>query len=79
MQCAARFQSTVPVSIVMVADDGTFSGTSEAVFVLDLLQNKAQAPNSLIPCQQIYSGTLLSQPVVVAISGVSCWSKLTHE
>lgn len=53
----------------MVADDGTFSGTSEAVFILGLLSNKLQAPATTNPCQQFYTGTLLGQSVVVAISG----------
>lgn len=53
----------------MVADDGTFSGTSEAVFILGLLQNKLQAPANTNPCQQVYTGILLGQPVAVAISG----------
>lgn len=69
VQCAARFQSAVPISVIMVADDGTFSGTSEAVFFLGLLQNKLQAPPNTAPCQQFYTGTLLGQSVVVAISG----------
>lgn len=49
--------------------DGTFSGTSEAVFILGFLQNKLQAPAETNPCQQFYTGTLLGQSVVVAISG----------
>ncbi|BDA42288.1 hypothetical protein COCOBI_03-1750 [Coccomyxa sp. Obi] len=70
VQCAARFQSTKPISVIMVADDGTFSGTSEAVFILGFLQNKLQAPAETNPCQQFYTGTLLGQSVVVAISGI---------
>ncbi|KAK9901676.1 hypothetical protein WJX75_007959 [Coccomyxa subellipsoidea] len=54
----------------MVADDGTFSGTSEAVFILGLLSNKLQAPATTNPCQQFYTGSLLGQSVVVAISGI---------
>lgn len=69
VQCAARFGSPNPVSIIMVADDGTFSGTSEAVFILDFLQNQNRAPNSSTPCQQIITGTLFQQDVVVITSG----------
>lgn len=69
MQCAARFKSVDPVSIIMVADNGTFSGTSEAVFVLGLLQNANQAPAATVPCQGLQAGTLFGQKVVVAISG----------
>lgn len=69
-QCAARFGSPNPVSIIMVADDGTFSGTSEAVFILDFLQNQNRAPNSSTPCQQIITGTLFQQDVVVITSGI---------
>ena len=53
----------------MVADDGTFSGTSEAVYILNTLKGQLKAPASSVPCQQLYTGTLLGQKVVVAISG----------
>ena len=53
----------------MVADNGTFSGTSEAVFVLDLLQSQNQAPAASTPCQDLYTGTLFGEKVVLAISG----------
>ena len=69
MQCAARFGSVDPVSIIMVADDGTFSGTSEAVFVLDFLQNQVRAPNNSVPCQEFITGSLFQQRVVVVTSG----------
>jgi hypothetical protein len=69
IQCATRFGSARPVTVLMVADDGTFSGTSEAVFVLGLLQVPRQAPPATVPCEQLYTGILLDQKVVVAISG----------
>ena len=69
MQCAARFDSVKPISVLMVADNGTFSGTSEAVFVLDLLQSKNQAPAASVPCQALYTGTLFGEKVLLAISG----------
>ena len=69
VQCIARFQSVNPVSIIMVADDGTFSGTSEAVYILNTLKGQLKAPANSVPCQQLYTGTLLGQKVVVAISG----------
>ena len=69
MQCAARFDSVKPISVLMVADNGTFSGTSEAVFVLDLLQSQNQAPAASTPCQDLYTGTLFGEKVVLAISG----------
>ena len=67
--CAARFDSVKPISVLMVADNGTFSGTSEAVFVLDLLQSQNQAPAASTPCQDLYTGTLFGEKVVLAISG----------
>ena len=69
MQCAARFRSVEPISVIMVADNGTFSGTSEAVFILDLLQNANQAPAASVPCQELQTGTLFGQKIVLAISG----------
>lgn len=52
-----------------VADNGTFSGTSEAAYVLGLLQNTYSAPQNAIPCQSIVTGSLFGQPVVVITSG----------
>ena len=69
MQCIARFQSVNPVSILMVADDGTFSGTSEAVYLINALKGELKAPANTTPCQQFLTGSLLSEKVVIAISG----------
>lgn len=56
-------------SALQVADDGTFSGTSEAVYILGLLKQTYSAPSNAIPCQTITTGSLLGQPVVVITSG----------
>ena len=69
MQCIARFQSVNPVTILMVADDGTFSGTSEAVYLINALKGTIKAPANTTLCQQLLTGTLLGEQVVIAISG----------
>lgn len=69
MQCIARFGSVSPISVLMVADDGTFSGTSEAVYLIQTLKGQLKAPVNSVPCQQFYTGYLLGQKVVLAISG----------
>ncbi len=53
-----------------MADNGTFSGTSEAAYILGLLKNTYSAPQNAIPCQSIVTGTLFGQPVVVITSGI---------
>ncbi len=68
-QCIARFGSVTPISVIMVADNGTFSGVSEAVYLIQTLKGQLTAPVNSVPCQQFYTGTLLGQKVVLAISG----------
>lgn len=65
-----------PCHLKHVTYTGTFSGTSEAVYLLGSLQNKVAAPAAAIPCQSIVTGNLLGQPVVVITSGMSWVSNI---
>ena len=73
MECSASVLIHVTVSDscsdAQVADNGTFSGTSEAAYILGLLKSTYSAPQNAIPCQSLVTGTLFGQPVVLITSG----------
>ncbi|GAB4815300.1 hypothetical protein N2152v2_002346 [Parachlorella kessleri] len=54
----------------MVADPGDYSGTGEDTYFSALLASKQSVPPGDSMCAKLESGTLLGQPVAVAVTGI---------
>lgn len=60
---------SAPLSVILTADPGDFSGTSEAHYIIDNLKNvKIKARDSTV-CGSYYQGLLMGQPVLVVTTG----------
>ncbi|GAB4815301.1 hypothetical protein N2152v2_002347 [Parachlorella kessleri] len=58
------------VTLLMVADPGDYSGTGEDKFFSSLLGEKNTVGLTDSMCAKLSSGTLLGQPVALAVSGI---------
>jgi hypothetical protein len=67
--CTAAWGGS-PRTVLMVADDGAFSGTPEDKVYIDNLSNKVSFPAGLVACPRAFFGTVMNQPVAVITSGI---------
>ncbi len=56
-------------SVVLTADPGDFSGTSEAHYIIENLVDRKTKPRDTTVCGSHYSGLLMGQPVLVVTTG----------
>ena len=57
-------------TLLMVADPGDYSGTGEDKYFSSLLGDKNTVPLADSMCAKLSSGTLLGQPVSLAVTGI---------
>lgn len=60
------------VTALMFADDGTFSGSPEALHILANLNGKKQIPVDSTVCGSRFIGKLMGQDVTVITTGGWC-------
>ncbi|KAL6760862.1 hypothetical protein V8C86DRAFT_2546614 [Haematococcus lacustris] len=63
-------QRLQPFSVIMTADPGTFSGVSEARYVIENLQDKHMKPVNSTVCGGVFYGSLMGQRVLVVTTGI---------
>eukprot|EP00798_Chlamydomonas_sp_ICE-L_P018442 gene18442-24917_t len=70
--CEAYLESSVnqPFSVVMTADPGIFSGTPEAHYILNNLQDSKKEPQGDSVCADVQYGYLMGQEVLIVTSGI---------